>query len=360
MLIDRFDLNAFQSAVTTHELQDAVARSCMEGSYPSIDAARWKQMQAAIADVDADHGLFLQLDSVQLSLALRRRVANDATVSGILFKPTVHYREAPSVRAWLRDIRKSVLYRAMMLHPDLSTVFSLDPYFATFAQEHFHRGDITRFLPDPVPADSSAAEHPPPGFWTRNRVVFLLFGYLSRRKGLLTLMEAVTHLPPSHQARTSVILAGSFEPEIKQEFDRLLRLVQKNAPDLHIRIVDRFIEQQELSDWVSHADVVLAPYQNAVGSSGVVLWAAMKQTPLLTQSYGLIGRYVNEYGLGKTVDTTDPQAIAQSMSDFIQVHASNRARAPSDNDFEDAKRSFLERHSPDNFGRVLLEELSTG
>src|SRR5476649_2714301 len=98
--------------------------------------ARWRIMRRYLRVSGARHGFFLMLDLLSLPLALGLR-ASGAGLSGILFRPSVHYREIgpyrPTLAERLRDARKALLYRLMLHNPALERVLSLDPFFATYA-----------------------------------------------------------------------------------------------------------------------------------------------------------------------------------------------------------------------------------
>ena len=58
---------------------------------------------------------------------------------------------------------------------------------------------------------------------------------------------------------------------------------------------------------------MLVPYQQHVGSSNVLVRAALAGRPVLGDSYGLIGHYVRENKLGITVDATEPGALTDGL-----------------------------------------------
>src|SRR3546814_14935073 len=77
--------------------------------------ARWWTMRRQLAASGARHGLFLEFDHLSLPLALRLPLGPGRTVSGILFRPSVHYDRvgtatvAERLRALRKADRKSVV-----------------------------------------------------------------------------------------------------------------------------------------------------------------------------------------------------------------------------------------------------------
>ncbi len=337
-------------------IDEEAARICREGSLYRIDATRWRCMRDALVESGADHGLFLEVDLVQLSLALRRSVPNGCTLSGILFKPSIHYQEKEnSLRERLRDLRKSVLYRLMLGHPALTTVFSLDVYFPEYAASTFKHGHKLHALPDPFPAPDRVCREeekgePLPDFWQPERTTFLLFGSLSRRKGIFETLEALRHLSHTEQKKTSVIFAGRLQEEVVEEFRHAFHRLKTESEHLHVHLENRFIPEDDLATYIQMADVILAPYQRSMGSSGVLLWTAGMKTPVITQEYGFIGRYAREHQLGATTDTTQPERIASTIKRFVGAGEHPEVS-------KEKMEALSNDHTPRRFARTLFQNI---
>ena len=133
--------------------------------------ARWRVMRRYLRRTAADAGHFMGLDHPTLPLALGLG-AGGRRVTGILFRPSVHYREfrliGPGRSERLRDARKAVLYRLMLRNPALAGVLSLDPYFPSYARTRYRGGRKVAALPIrsvsrlPRPHAEEATEQPLP------------------------------------------------------------------------------------------------------------------------------------------------------------------------------------------------------
>src|SRR3546814_14644487 len=115
-------------------------------------------------------------------------------------------------------------------------------------------------------------------------------------KGILRLLDALLLLPPEIAARTAVVIAGKVAAEIAEDVSRRIAEVSRKRPDLWLHTKNRHLSSGEIDALVDRCDVVLAPYQRFVGSSGVLLWAASRGRPLLAQDYGLVGRLTADHG----------------------------------------------------------------
>lgn len=306
---------------------------------------RWNTMQSHLASSGADYGFFLGLDHITLPLALGLR--SRRPVSGILFRPSAHYDDDPAasrtnLKERIRDLRKQVLYALMLRNPSLDIVFSLDPYFLSTACGSKVKGLVDPAFPLPAPSPETAAIRP-----TDGRILFLLFGEISERKGLLALFDALAHLAPETAAHISVLVAGRIEPPLRELAAKRADALRSVLP-LQLSFDDRFLPAEELAGLVRRADVILAPYQRFVGSSGVMLWAASAGKPIITQDYGLIGRLTREHRLGLAVDTTDAAALASAISKAVRLGPAALAE-------ERAVTAFAAHRTPRRFAATILD-----
>jgi glycosyltransferase involved in cell wall biosynthesis len=304
------------------ELTPGEQRLCRHRSLSVSGIARWWVIRRYLRRTGAEAGHVLSLDLLTLPLAFGLG-ADGRRLSGILFRPSVHYRamspHRPRLAERVREIRKAALYRLMLLNRALRVVLTLDPYFPAYARRYRNGGKV-RAVPDPVhPAVNIAAEDAllaarlPQG-----RVCFLLFGYLDRRKGVLVLLEALRLLPPAIAARTAVMMAGRIDPAIGALVEASRRALATAQPSLQLEIENRRLRVGEVAALIERCDVVLAPYQRFVGSSGVLLWAARAGKPLLTQDYGLVGRLVRDHRLGIAAEATDAAELARAMARLVE------------------------------------------
>ncbi len=264
----------------------------------------------------------------------------------------MHYREIgpyrPTLAERLRDIRKALLYRLMLCNPALERVLSLDPFFPAYARARYRRGEKVVALPDPahphleLRASAAARDIFPAG-----RTSFLLFGYLAEHKGPIAVLEALSLLPAGIASRVGVLFAGKVDPDLRQRLDRQRLDLARRQPELWLRIEDRRLDDTELAALVRQSDVVLAPYQRFVGSSGVLLWAALNGRPVLAQDYGLIGRLTRDHHLGVSVDACDPARIARAMTRMVEGGPASFFDAP-------AAIRFAAAQTPRRFASLVL------
>ncbi|MAM55919.1 MAG: hypothetical protein CMN25_01120 [Salinicola sp.] len=324
-------------AATGLELEILPPDQLRELTQPDLLKRGRAQWEAARDCLGTSGGqLFLPFFDHAIYGALLDRRPVPGQVSGIIFRPPNGHNYPAGLRRGLDTGRRWGSYIGAQ-RPALRKLFTLDERAPRSAVSRM--AGLLTFLPDPSP-DLSLLENRTPCPRADGRRVLLLFGALAERKGIFVLLEALSHLSSEQRSRLALRFVGRVDSPDRESFGARLEAARAAYPEVAIELVDRFVSDSELAQEVVDCDVVLAPYQNHVGSSGVVFWAAAAGKPLIAQRTGLIGYQVERHGLGTAVDTTDAAALAAALE-----RASPRKR----ND------TFLKAHSPDVFTQTILE-----
>ncbi len=310
-----------------------------------------KLLRKYATEINASHCLILYFDFYQLPLAMGYKLP--FLFSGIYFRPTFHYAEffnyRPSLKERLQQWREKITLTQILKQSNCHRLFCLDSFAVQFLQD---RGNTqVMHLADPVPfypkGQTQAARLKASLAIEPGRQVFLLFGALTQRKGIYQLLDAIALLPPDLCERLCVLLVG--ESNLIEPLEARIIELSQVRPVQIIRQYE-FVPESEVPAYFEFADVVLAPYQRHVGMSGILLWAAAAQKPVLSSNYGLMGELVKQYGLGLAVDSTIPDAIAQALCQFIN----HSAQAVGDHS---KMQQFAQQNSADNFAKTILHNL---
>jgi glycosyltransferase involved in cell wall biosynthesis len=341
------------SGIRLLRLSPREVRACTHRLLVVSSFARWWVLRRYVRTTRADRIVALEVDHLTLPLALRLSMGGSAGVVGVLFRPSVHYPDrGGSGSGWkdrLRDWRKDLLYALTLRNPATRAVLSLDPYFPEFASRRYRFGSKVGAVPDPVcyPDDPGVADLPLAQRLPPDRTAFVLFGALARRKGIMVLLEALARIEPAYAERVAVIAAGEVEPGLQAALRSGIRELRIRRPEIWFDLEDRHLPASELATLVARSDVVLAPYQRFVGSSGVLLWAANTGKPVLTSSYGLIGRFVKEYRLGLALDTADPSVLAGGVIEMVR-------EGPAKFVDQQGAAAFVRGRTPADFANAIL------
>jgi len=150
--------------------------------------------------------------------------------------------------------------------------------------------------------------------------VLLFFGIVREYKGLMDLLEA---LPAIREALGEVLLlvVGEFWDSSAFYRERIAALGLADA----VRLVDRYVLNEEVPPYFYAADLVVAPYRQATGS-GVVQTAIGFGAPLLTTVAGLFDGLTLPAGC-LLVPPQDSAALATAVIDFLSQPAAARRDA---------------------------------
>ncbi|MEM1211454.1 MAG: glycosyltransferase family 4 protein [Planctomycetota bacterium] len=167
-------------------------------------------------------------------------------------------------------------------------------------------------------------------------------GLLSPRKGIDRLLDAFEQAQLPGDAR--LLLVGRCEPETR-------RIIQDAQPHLgsRLHVIERFLTDDELLAAVRVMHLVVTPYLNHFGPSGILLRAAQLRRPVLAPDTGWLGSITRDFGLGHTTNVRDPDAFAQTLR-LADEHAHHHTPSAAADD-------LLRFHHPDNFARTWAIEL---
>jgi glycosyltransferase involved in cell wall biosynthesis len=118
-----------------------------------------------------------------------------------------------------------------------------------------------------------------------DRKVILFFGYLSPYKGVEILLDAYARLRGSH-TDMELIIGGGEHPRLKHRpsYSHYVRTLRERCDGVTFT---GFIPEEQLSVYLSAADVVVFPYRSHFASSGCLAIAASYRRPvLLSESFG--------------------------------------------------------------------------
>lgn len=283
-------------------------------------ARRWAEQS------NAQHLVLLTLNWFQLGLVSPSAFQVGFTVSGILFSPYPRWRPMANggidrLRNWVKRLRKKGLLWLMMRNPNIASVHILnDPD----AAEHLNRavdphGRFTS-LPDPVPSVPKSEKQTSARDTysiSPDRTLFLFFGTISKRKGIIQTLKAMQMLSEQEQRRGALLLIGRLKEGQESPIREHLRKLRAKS-HLEVRTDFRFVAPEELSDALHDADVILAPYQRTEGSSGVIGHAARAHCPVIGPNDGLVGTLIRSYQLGATAEVTQPALLSQAIAKAIK------------------------------------------
>jgi glycosyltransferase involved in cell wall biosynthesis len=258
---------------------------------------------------------FSEIDtSIKFSVFLPK---SSVPVSGVLFRPIPHYPDL-SFRERVISFGQTIALRHFLNSGPNRSVLTLDQAFARWADDNpAFRGKV-HYVPDLQPMQTKDRSRlKESGFSPRmsQKMTFLTFGALQKRKGIFELIEAIDLLPREIAIEASFYIWGKIYPDAAG-FAELVEAVS-NRSAAEINFVDGFIPKEEIERLVHSADVIIAPYLRHRGSSGLLYWAAANRKPVLAQRFGQVGREVEQFKLGMTIEVMTPASLTRTLQDVI-------------------------------------------
>lgn len=253
--------------------------------------------------------------------------------------------EGPPFR--LRRLKGALFYR-LLRDARLQALFAIDELLVHHArQEKPALAKRLRFLPDPAEAPEATL---PRGHARRrlgipdDAVVLLVYGTLTRRKGIGALLAAAAGFPED----VHLLLAGRQYPDVEALLGSSRAAALREAGRLHE--LDGFLGDEDQSAAFRAADIGWLGYQGHHGMSGVLVQAAAAGLPVVACSEGLVGWLTREHGLGLAVPTDDAKEVAAAVTTLA------RDRELSSRFAENGRR-FAAPHTPRNFAGTIADGL---
>ncbi|MBY8828670.1 glycosyltransferase family 4 protein [Hephaestia mangrovi] len=313
----RVDVYAMDDRPGAYDYPAEVTRAIAQnerGAY--LDAARAIEASGAQAVwLQHEYGIYGG-PAGELILALLDRVSAPLIVT----LHTVLEQPNPDERRVLEALLKRAARVVVMAEKGreiLARVYQADPRKVVM---------IPHGVPDRALAEPDAIK---PRFGWQGHKVVLTFGLLAPGKGIETLIEALPAIVAAEPS-TLYVLVGATHPNLvahegEAYRDRLKALAAELGVAGNIAFVDRFVEQEELLDYLQAADVYVTPYTNpAQITSGTLSYAvgvgqAVVSTPYVHATEILADDH------GRLVPFGDSTAMAHEIGALLADAAARRA-----------------------------------
>jgi len=177
--------------------------------------------------------------------------------------------------------------------------------------------------------------------------VILLYGSVSRRKGVEQLLRAVQRLD---RQDVVALVAGKPDSEIEALFSSPWCRAMQESGQLLLR--SGFQNDESEAKVFAAADLVWLGYVGgAYGSSGVLYQAGAAGLPVISMADGLIGWTVRKHNLGISLDTADTSAVADVIEHLQRDELAMRK-------FGENGRRLAERHTGTVFAETICNAMA--
>lgn len=159
-------------------------------------------------------------------------------------------------------------------------------------------------------------------FGVEGRLVLLTFGLLSPNKGIEQVLNALPEILTEFPNVVYIVL-GATHPSLLREHGEsyrlsLERLAKKNRVQKHVIFYNRFVELEELKEFIGAADLYITPYLNeAQITSGTLAYAFGAGKAVISTPYWHAAELLAD-GRGTLVPFQDSGAIAREVIGLLR------------------------------------------
>ncbi len=159
-------------------------------------------------------------------------------------------------------------------------------------------------------------------FRLENRKVILTFGFVSRNKGIETVINALPAVVEKHPEVLYLVLGKTHPGVLKHSGEEYRTYLQKlvktqNLTD-HVVFLNEFVTQKELFKYLSASDIYVTPYLNeAQITSGTLAYAVGVGSAVVSTPYWHATELLDE-GRGRLFDFKDTQQLSAIFSDLLE------------------------------------------
>ena len=324
-------------------------------NYMLNDMFHGKFARQYIKKLKPTHVLFMYMDHIQLSLGMGLQFNFNVSLGGILFRPSLHYpyigNPEVSWKEHLWRVRKIILLWFALRNRHMRYLFSLDPFAIPCLRKLSNKIRLVP-LPDGFTntqtVKSSSKIKAELGIDLQRRIA-LFFGIISERKGIQIVLESLNRLPKNSQEKICLLIVGRAPYKELASIKNKLSVIKKNSV-VQIVWINDFVEENLIQDYFRCSDIVLITYQRHIGSSHVLIRAAAEGVPVLGSDYGLVGKNIMTYKLGKSTDTTKIDALSIAINDWIE-------RGTVINFNKESARAFAYMNSAKKYAQTIFTTL---
>ncbi|HTL17570.1 MAG TPA: glycosyltransferase family 4 protein [Patescibacteria group bacterium] len=159
-------------------------------------------------------------------------------------------------------------------------------------------------------------------FGVEGRKVLLTFGLLSPNKGIEHMLNALPRILAEFPDVVYIVLGATHPNELREQGETyrlgLKRLAKKNKVQQNVIFYDRFVELNELKEFIGAADIYITPYLNeAQITSGTLAYTFGAGKAVISTPYWHATELLAE-GRGVLVPFADPEAMAREVIGLLR------------------------------------------
>lgn len=253
--------------------------------------------------------------------------------SGVYILPLLHRLEVPLVIT-LHTILKTPSYNEKAILIEICKMAQIIVVMSHKAIEFLTKvygipKDKIAFIEHGVPDIHFSQEKSKKEFKLEHKKVLLTFGFISRNKGIETVIRALPDVVAAYPEVIYIIL-GKTHPHVLRHSGEeyrifLMRLVKNLHLEKHVVFLNEFINEQDLFKYLYASDIYITPYLNeAQITSGTLSYAVGVGSAVISTPYWHAAEMLAE-GRGKLFDFNDSGSLTTALMELLDDPAKHSA-----------------------------------
>ena len=151
--------------------------------------------------------------------------------------------------------------------------------------------------------------------------VLLTFGFLSRNKGIETVIKALPSVVAKYPELIYIVLGKTHPAVLRHSGEEyrifLHRLIKNLKLEKHVMFLNEFIDQKELSQYLHACDIYITPYLNVAQiTSGTLSYAIGAGAAVVSTPYWHAEELLAE-GRGRLFNFTNSEEVSEILMDLL-------------------------------------------
>jgi glycosyltransferase involved in cell wall biosynthesis len=171
-----------------------------------------------------------------------------------------------------------------------------------------------------------------------NKKVLLFFGIIRDYKGLDILLNTIQFLDESYL----LIIAG----EVYGSFEKYEIIIKEKKLEKKIKLFKRYIDDSEVANFFSAADVCVLPYRSAT-QSGITNISYHFDVPVISTNVGGLAETISHGRTGLIAEEVNEKALLKQIKNFYEIY--------NPNEFAQNIQLYNKENSWENFVSKMLD-----
>jgi len=147
-----------------------------------------------------------------------------------------------------------------------------------------------------------------------NKKVLLFFGIIRDYKGLDILLNTLSLLDETY----FLIVAG----EVYGSFDKYQTIIKEKKLDKKVKLYNRYIDDSEVTNFFSAADVCVLPYRSAT-QSGITNISYHFEVPVISTNVGGLAETISHGRTGLIAEEVNEKSLLTQIKNFYEIYNLN-------------------------------------